>query len=627
MLSAVSKQSTPSSAGAGASSGITGLRSAAHALDARGNPRPSQRRSTGDTLSQGPAVIAARLTGVTECSRQDDCPNLTTPTGIPLPHTTHTLHIAGHPLLTDTTLTAKLSTFTHSKPLERTAFAGGAGAFGYFETTTDAAGGLTKARFLQGVGKRTPVFVRFGGMQGRDGPDSGRGVRGCAVKFYTEDGNYDLVGLNLPIFFIRDPMLAPDLFNALSRNPSTHLPSPTSTFDFFANVPESMHAATMLFSDRGTPVGYRFMDGFGVHVFKWVDEAGAVSWVRYTWLSENECEEAESTGDAESHGQSQESKTGKRKRQTKKQFTWPEAVRMCGEDPDFAKRDLHTHLSTGGHATWALHIQTLPPNTRLTFDLLDPTRTWPRSLYPLQRIGRIVLTHNPENYHRDVEQAAFDPAAMVPGIEPVGGDMLMSARMAVYGAAQRARVQGEVERAPVNCPFRADCACPVGSSFPASPTAALDVDWQAYSVTTTCEETDKPVMATRASPWPHEGHTSEYDQVRKLYLEVMTGEERMRLWGNIAILLKDVPPKTQHHFLAQCHAIHPSYACGIHALLGSPTTITLDEVATLAKIAHRVKMCGWDVLGPFTSSADEESGGLREFCRGACDDCHTRITE
>ncbi|KAI8916784.1 catalase-like domain-containing protein [Powellomyces hirtus] len=552
------------------------LQRAAHALGV--DPRPSQRLSIFDGQNEGPASVAARITGVREAQAKDDCPYITNNEGIPWPTKTASLNIGGYPVASDVFLMQHQQTFNRSKTLERMVHPCGSGAFGYFETTTDNAQKWTKAMFLQGKGKKTPIFTRFSTVTfGREFPDSGRNPRGFATKFYTEEGNFDLVGLNWPIFFVRDPMLGPDVIRSQQRNPSNFLVDWDSCFDFLANVPESMHAATMLFSDHGTPVGWRFMDGFGCHTFKWVNSSNEQFYVKYHLISEN----------------------------GKKQFKWQEAVKTCGEDPDFAKRDLYAHIESGGQATWKLYVQvmTLEEAEVCPYDPFDVTKVWYRKDFPMHEIGRLVLNRNPENYHRDVEQSAFSPGSLVPGIEP-SPDMLLNWRMWFYRDAQYHRLGVNLHQVPVNCPFMTKYYSPLSRdgpmrtdangglnahytphSFASSPTTKPDADWQPSRVR------GHPPILARQSPFKHEGTPSEYDQVRELYTRVMTADARERLHANIAGVLKDVDPKVQRRFVTQCHAVSPDYSRGIYALLPEPR-FSLEECMNAAKEAHLVKQRG-----------------------------------
>lgn len=527
-------------------------------------------------MNEGAAAVAARIAGINQASGEDDSPLLTDNFGHVLPTVTQSRQIGGYPVTSDSILMEKQQTFNRSKTLERMVHPGGSGAFGYFETTTGEAEKYCKASFLQGIGNKTPVFARFSTVTfGREFPDSGRNPRGFAVKFYTEDGNYDLVGLNWPIFFVRDPLLGPDVIRSQQRNPKNFLLNYDSMFDFFANVPESMHAATMFFSDHGTPVGWRFMDGFGCHTFKWVNAKDEAVYIKYHWVCGQE----------------------------KKQFKWEEAVRMSGEDPDFAKRDLFEHIENGGEATWTLCVQlmSIDASDRVPFDPFDVTKVWPHSEFPLVEIGRLVLNRNPENYHRDIEQAAFSPGSLVTGIE-TSPDLLLNFRSFFYRDAQFHRLGVNLHEIPVNCPFMAKHYSPISRDGPLR-TDSNGADNCHYVPNTVNKPTiDKSYLeslqplsklhdpvVSRKSPFRHSGDPSEYDQARSLFVKVMSDLDRRRMFLNIGAAIRFVKdPHVVERFLAQCLAIHPEYAKGVCDVLTREMheQVSEDTVKDLSSRAH-----------------------------------------
>jgi len=262
---------------------------------------------------------------------------------------------------------------------------------------------------------------------GREFPDEARNPRGFAIKFYTKEGNYDIVGLNWPVFFCRDPIQGPDVIRSQARRPDNFLLDYDATFDLLANVPEGNHAGMMFFSDHGTPVGWKHNNGYGCHTFKWVNKQGKFVYIKYHFLAK--------------HGS--------------KYFTGEEAVRISGEDPDYSKRDLWKTIEKGEELEWTAYVQVMQPEDadpeKLGFDPFDVTKVWPRSKFPMKQFGRLVLNKNPENFHRDVEQAAFSPGAMVPGIED-SPDPLLQFRMFFYRDAQYHRIGVNYHQVPVNCP-------------------------------------------------------------------------------------------------------------------------------------------------------------------------------
>ncbi|MCO5566631.1 hypothetical protein L7F22_020308 [Adiantum nelumboides] len=344
--------------------------------------------------------------------------------GRPYPSLTTSLKVGAHPVQSDSLLLEKQQAFDRMKIQERIVHPSGSSAFGRFEVTHNVSK-LTKAKMFQ-LGQVTPAYTRFSTVTlGREYPDSARNPRGFATKFYTEDGNYDLVGLNWPIFFVRDPWLGPDNIRSQQRNPSSFLLDFEAWFDFFANVPESNHTGLMLLSDHGTPVGWRYMSGFGCHTFSWVNASGERTFIKYHWLSQ----------------------------QGTRNHTLEEATKMCGENPNYAKRDLWMHLAGGGKCAWQLCVQTMTPDEadKVEFDPFDVTKVWPRDQFKMQPVGKLTLDRNPENYFRDVEQAAFSPGSMVPGIE-ASPDSLLLWRMFFYRDAQYHRLGVNLHQVPVNCP-------------------------------------------------------------------------------------------------------------------------------------------------------------------------------
>jgi catalase len=264
----------------------------------------------------------------------------------------------------DVFLFEKQQTFNRAKTLERMVHPCGAGAFGYFEVTKDVSK-YCKAKFLSNMGKKTPVFVRFSTVTyGREFPDSARNPRGFAIKFYTEDGNYDLVGLNFPVFFVRDPMQGPDVIRAQQRNPQNFLLNYDSWYDFWANVPESSLAYTLMMSDHGTPVGFRYMNGYGCHTFMWVNAEGETFYIKYHLRPE----------------------------QGIRNFTWDGAVKICGQDPDFAKRDLYEAIRTKKFPAWKYvllhlslhHINSLSSLNKRTNKLNSTHTTHTLSLFQIK---------------------------------------------------------------------------------------------------------------------------------------------------------------------------------------------------------------------------------------------------
>ncbi|MBP1950635.1 catalase [Virgibacillus litoralis] len=331
----------------------------------------------------------------------------------------------GPTLIQDVHLLEKLAHFNRERVPERVVHAKGAGAHGYFEVTNDLSK-YTKAAFLSEVGKRTPMFIRFSTVAGELGSaDTVRDPRGFAVKFYTEEGNYDLVGNNTPIFFIRDAIKFPDFIHTQKRNPKTHLKDKNAVWDFWSLSPESLHQITYLHGDRGIPATFRHMNGYGSHTFKWVNDKGEAFWVKYHFISE----------------------------QGVKGLDEDVAGQIAGENPDYHVEDLYNSIDKGDFPAWKLYVQIMPYEDAKTyrFDPFDVTKVWSQKDYPRIEVGRMVLDRNPENYFAEVEQAAFSPGNFVPGIE-ASPDKMLQGRLFGYSDAHRYRIGANHQELPINRP-------------------------------------------------------------------------------------------------------------------------------------------------------------------------------
>ncbi|MBA2965690.1 MULTISPECIES: catalase [Ramlibacter] len=358
---------------------------------------------------------------------------LTTSQGVVIPDNHNSLRagLRGPTLLQDFLLLDKLSRFGHERIPERVVHARGCGAHGYFEVTKPL-GQFTSADFLQEAGARTPVFVRFSTIAGERGSaDTVRDLRGFAVKFYTREGNYDLVGASAPVFFIQDAMKFPDLMHALKPEPHHGMPQASSAhdtfWDFVSLMPESTHALMWLMSDRALPRSLRMMEGFGIHAYRFVNAHGVVHYVKFHW----------------------------RPRLGRHALDAGEARRIAGLDPDFHRRDLWDAIAKGHHPEWELGVQLVEAGKAqaLGIDLLDPTKLVPEELVPVQPVGRLVLNRNPDNYFAETEQVAFHPGHVVPGID-VSADPLLQGRLFAYTDSQLARLGGpNFHELPINRPL------------------------------------------------------------------------------------------------------------------------------------------------------------------------------
>lgn len=352
---------------------------------------------------------------------------LTTNTGAPVGDNQHskTVGADGQVLLEDIHLIEKLAAFDRERIPERVVHARGTGAYGEFVSAADMSA-FTKAALFSQPGKKTPVFVRFSTVVHSVGsPETLRDPRGFATKFYTEEGNYDLVGNNLPVFFIRDAMKFPDMVHSFKPSPINNKQDANRVFDFLSHIPESTHMLTWVYSDNGTPASYREMNGSGVHSFKWVNAKNEVTYVKYTWKS----------------------------MQGVKNLTAEEASVVQGRDFQHATTDLYDNIRKGNFPSWELYVQTMKKADfdKLDFNPVDPTKVWPESVAPLKLVGKMTLNRIPDNFFQEVEQSAFAPGTLVPGIEP-SEDKLLQGRLFSYFDTQRYRIGSNFQQLPVNAP-------------------------------------------------------------------------------------------------------------------------------------------------------------------------------
>lgn len=364
------------------------------------------------------------LAGLSAIAQQKQ---LTTNTGAPVGDNQNSVTVGqnGPTLLEDINLIEKLAAFDRERIPERVVHARGVGAYGEFEAAGDFSA-FTKASLFNAKGKRTPVFVRFSTVIHPSGsPETLRDPRGFAVKFYTDQGNYDLVGNNLPVFFIRDAIKFPDFVHSLKPSIQTNKQDPNRMFDFLSHTPEATHMLTRLYSDYGIPANYRQMNGSGVHAFKWINAKGEVTYVKYTWKS----------------------------LQGEKNLTSAEAVALQGKDFQHASVDLYEHIQKGMYPAWELYVQMLKQADLDKFDFnpLDATKIWPEDAAPLQVVGKMTLNRMPDNYFQETEQSAFSPGTLVPGIE-ASEDKLLQGRLFSYFDTQRHRVGPNFQQLPVNAP-------------------------------------------------------------------------------------------------------------------------------------------------------------------------------
>jgi catalase len=495
----------------------------------------------------------------------DDKEKLTTGFGMPVDNDLNsvTAGAKGPVLMQDVHLTEKLAHFDRERIPERVVHAKGAGAHGFFEVTADVTR-YTRARFLSEVGKRTELFVRFSTVGGEKGSaDSERDPRGFAVKFYTEEGNYDLVGNNTPVFFIRDAMKFPDFIHTQKRNPATNLKDPDMFWDFLSLTPESIHQVTILFSDRGTPRTYRNMNGYSSHTYMWYSEDGDYVWVQYHFKTEQGIDN----------------------------FTGEEAERMRGIDPDCATRDLHEAIEKGDFPSWRLEVQIMPPEEAegYRFDPFDITKVWPHADYPPIEVGRMVLNRNPENYFAEVEQAAFAPSNFVPGIGP-SPDKMLQGRLFSYPDTHRHRLGPNYHLLPINAP-----KCPMhsyqrdGAMRPDDNSGGGPNYWPnsfggpAPDPSMVVPSIDVAGMAARHA---YELGDVDFVQAGNLYRDVMTEEDREHLISNIVGHLGGAQKRIQLRQCALFYKADPDYGTRVAGGVG----LDIDEVKGLAAMSQEERV-------------------------------------
>ena len=484
--------------------------------------------------------------------------NLTTAFGIPVGDDQNSLTAGerGPVLMQDVHLLEKLAHFDRERIPERVVHAKGAGAYGYFEITADVTK-YTKAKFLSKIGKRTEVFARFSTVGGERGSaDAARDPRGFAVKFYTEEGNYDLVGNNTPVFFIRDPLKFSDFIHTQKRHPATNLPNPDMVWDFLSLTPESIHQVTILFSDRGTPATYRHMNGFSSHTFKWYNEKGEQFWVQYHFKTD----------------------------QGIKNLTREESTRLCGEDPDHATRDLYDAIKKGDYPSWTLEMQILPFEKAKDFpwDIFDITKVWPHKDAPPIKVGKLVLNRNPLNYFAEVEQAAFCPGNVVPGIA-LSPDKMLQARAFSYHDTHIHRLGPNYHLIPVNAPkfapersYQRDGFMRVDANGEGSPNYwPNSFDGPAPDQTAGEPPFEVSGLAGRR---PYNYPNDDFVQAGNLYRNVMKAQERNNLIGNIVSHLGRAQKRIQLRQAAIFFRADPDYGQRVAKGLG----LDIKEVERLA---------------------------------------------
>lgn len=477
------------------------------------------------------------------------CPvtHLTTDQGAPVSDNQNSLTAGprGPLLAQDLWLNERLANFVREVIPERRMHAKGSGAFGTFTVTHDITQ-YTCAKLFSEIGKQTEMFVRFSEVAAeRGGGDAERDIRGFAMRFYTEQGNWDLVGNNTPVFFLRDPRKFPDLNKAVKRDPRTNLRSPTYNWDYWTLLPEAFHQVTMTMSDRGIPASYRHMHGFGSHTFSFINANKERFWVKFHF----------------------------RTQQGIKNLTDEEAANIMGQDRDSHQRDLYNAIEKGDFPKWTMYIQIMEEAEaeKVPFHPFDLTKVWSHHDYPLIEVGEFELNRNPDNYYLDVEQAAFAPSNLVPGIS-VSPDKVLQARLYNYADAARYRVGVNHHQIPVN-----QARCPVFSNHRDGLTRVDDNygslphyepnsfhQWQQQP-----EYREPPLKINGdADFWNfHEDDHDYFSQPRALF-NLMSQEQKQVLYDNTARAMGDALDFIKYRHIRNCHACHPDYGAGVAKALG-----------------------------------------------------------
>ncbi|RQV05711.1 catalase [Burkholderia cenocepacia] len=470
--------------------------------------------------------------------------SLTTAAGAPVSDNQNSMTAGarGPVVLQDMWLVEKLAHFDREVIPERRVHAKGSGAFGTLKVTHDISR-YTKAKVFDQVGKETPVFMRFSTVAGERGAaDAERDVRGFSIKFYTEDGNWDVVGNNTPVFFVRDPLKFPDFIHTQKRDPHTNLRNNVAAWDFWSRHPESLHQVTIVMSDRGIPKNYRQMHGFGSHTFSFVNAANERFYVKFHFKSAQGIEN----------------------------YTDAEAARLVGQDRESAQRDLYEAIEHENFPKWHFRIQVMPEAdaSKVPYNPFDITKVWPHNDYPLIDVGTIELNRNPENYFADVEQAAFTPANIVPGIG-FSPDRLLQGRLFSYGDAQRYRLGINHHQIPVNaprCPFHSfhrDGAMRVdgnlGSTVNYEPSRQGD-----FAANPAAAE--PPVQAGTVDRYDHRDDDDYYSQPRALF-RLFSADQKERLFANIGRAISGVPQDVVDRVLVHLERIDPAYAAGVRTAI------------------------------------------------------------
>jgi catalase len=475
---------------------------------------------------------------------------MTTTSGAPVANNqnSETAGARGPVLMQDYQLLEKLAHQNRERIPERVVHAKGWGAFGTFTVTNDITA-YSCAKIFDNVGKKTEMLARFSTVAGEAGAaDHERDVRGFALKFYTEEGNWDLVGNNTPVFFVRDPLKFPDFIHTQKRHPRTNLRSPTAMWDFWSLVPESLHQVSILMSDRGLPIDPMHMNGYGSHTYSFWNKDGERFWVKFHFKT------------AQGHAH----------------FTNEEAEKIVGKTREGYQEALFGAIEEGRHPRWNLFVQLMPEADadKTPYDPFDLTKVWPHEDYPLVEVGYFELNRNADNYFAQIEQAAFSPSNKVPGIG-YSPDKMLQARVFSYADAHRYRLGTHYDALPVNAP-----KCPVhhyhkggNMNFMGQMTGALDAFYEPNSMGGATEDAsvaEPPLKLDGvAARQAHVQQIDDYTQPRALHDKVLNDAQRARLYSNLAASMDGVPADILDRALGHFDKISPAYGDGIRKALAA----------------------------------------------------------
>jgi len=483
---------------------------------------------------------------------------LTTAHGNPIADNQNSLTAGprGPLLMQDYQLLEKMATFNRERVPERVVHAKGSGAYGTFTVTNDITR-YTKAKIFSEVGKQTPCLARFSTVAGERGAaDAERDVRGFAVKFYTEEGNWDMVGNNTPVFFVRDPYKFGDFIHTQKRDPRTNLRSPTAMWDFWSLSPESLHQVTILFSDRGLPQGYRFVNGYGSHTYSFINARNERFWIKFHFKT----------------------------LQGIRTWTNAEAATVVGHDRESSQRDLFEAIERGDYPRWRLFVQIMPEVEAETYPInpFDLTKVWPHADYPLIEVGIMELNRNPENYFAEIEQAAFEPSNIVPGIS-FSPDKMLQARIMSYADAHRYRIGVNYAALPVNHPhsevntYHRDGAMRFDGNY------GRAVNYEPNSMGGPVEDKrflEPPLkISGDADRYDHRQGNDDYTQPGNLF-RLMNDDQKEQLFNNIAEAMQGVPERIIVRQLVHFYKADPAYGHGVAQKLG----IDMDRFISWASL-------------------------------------------